>query len=142
MALSNLNFPKGDEHVEHDVAREDVGIVQPPLHVVQRLWEGLPGVLLAALAEVGQELFLHVHLWLNLEVLEQVLQLGHEADLEVVRYDGGRVSDDQAARPVRDPLVRDEGVVGAGELQRQRYLLVNILQQWFYVYNVYIFSIK
>ena len=50
-----------DEHVEDDVARDDVGVVEAAPHVVERRRQVLPRVRLAQLPQVRQELLLHVN---------------------------------------------------------------------------------
>ena len=50
-----------DEHVEDDVARDDVGVVEAAAHVVERRRQVLPRVRLAQLPQVRQELLLHVN---------------------------------------------------------------------------------
>ena len=56
-----LDLPETDEHVEDDVSRDYVGVVEAAAHVVQRLGQVLACVRLAQLAQVRQELLLHVN---------------------------------------------------------------------------------
>ena len=107
---TRLYLSEGDQHVEHHVAGEDVRVVQTALHVVKSLDQLRTGVFLPTFAKVGEKLLLHVNLGLNLEVFQEVLELGHEADahvLDVVR------NDESSRSMVNVPLIGNEVVAGA-----------------------------
>ena len=91
---------------------EDVGVVQAALHVVKSLDQLGAGVFLPTFAKVGEKLLLHMNLGLNLEVFQEVLELGHEADAHVLNV----VRNDESSRSmVYVPLVGNEVVAGAGQ---------------------------
>ena len=68
----NLNLSKADEHVEDDVAGDDVRIVEPSSHVLKVFGQFVAGIHLPKFPQVCQELLLQVHSEIAISINDQI----------------------------------------------------------------------